>query len=144
MYLEEIDTALREERYETARRLCEAALNDGVIPAQRRNDCLWRLHRAHRAMCNIESAISAVEKIVPGSEDEALDVVLNMAEDFHRRAHYGYYRDSDEAHEGQTYEDFEKRWSQAATERFGAAAKLAKTPAQAEAGGPNAEAVPAT
>ncbi len=93
--------ALQSERYETVRRLClqEVAKMPGNINAVRKI-----LHQALLQLGDFASAHQVLDEIIPTSEDERLEITLLHAVDFFQTTQSGYYRDSEEAKAGLTWE----------------------------------------
>jgi len=125
--MKDIEKALSENRYETARRLCMQALQ---MHCEDRNRILKYLHEAARRLGDFSLCTRALEMMQPTGEDERLDIILRSAEDFRIFSAYDFYRVSQRKARGYTYEEFQDELLAHAAGRLDQAGQLANTPAR--------------
>jgi len=77
----------------------------------------------------LREAVAVLETLRPRTAAEAVEIQLRMAEDWHRLAEYGHYRESREAKEGLSGDEYADRMETRATACFAAAAAQAGTDA---------------
>ena len=123
-----IDQALACGRFETARRLCEAAWREtSLSPAS--GDILASLHHsALRALGDIREAMAVLQRAAPTDTDECLGQTLTLAEDYHLLSNYDFFRGSKYSDAGMTGEEYEDMMQKEATQLFEKAAGLADSP----------------
>ena len=121
-----IRKALDGQRFETARRLAQAALDarpdPGIAKALR-----LVLHEALRALGDITDARAVLEALAPGDEEDRLRVALLLGEDYHRLSAYDFYRISEEKERGLTGDEYAGKYSALAEREFRKAILLADT-----------------
>lgn len=112
-----IATALREQRFETARRLALRALS-ALPPGASDQDLRLLLHEAWVNLGDIQEAQKTVEDFNCRDEDERLRVTLLLAEDYHTLSSYDFYRGSAEAAQGLTGDEYAEKYEAMASRRF--------------------------
>ena len=127
--INEIRQALTEKRFETARRLCNVALENGSTD---RNGVLNLLHDSYRHLGDLPAARAALEQVKPGSDQERLEMQLKLGEDYCQLSGTTTSRlDYEKA--GMTGDEYEVKMQGIASEYFGKALALAKTAEQRRA-----------
>ena len=97
-----IRRAVDERRWETARRLCLAALDEN--PADR--DLQLLMHRISRAAGDVAACERILLGITPRSDAERFEVLLLRAGDLQLFAGEQFYRTSNAAHAGLTFDEY--------------------------------------
>jgi hypothetical protein len=124
--LEVIRQNLEEQRFETARRMCldaiSGASDDSLIP-----DIKLLLHEALVKLGDIKGAHSALESFQPRNRSEHIDLLLLLAEDFHKLSAYDFFRDSPERDQGLTGDEYADKYESMADEKFNAAVEMVDT-----------------
>ncbi len=96
-------------RWEIARRLC---LRELSLPGLAQNDINHRLHDLHE-ICQLQgdfpAATAALVRIVPITAEEKNEVALKSALDLAHFTEFSFYRFSDDAKAGHTYEIYQDR-----------------------------------
>jgi hypothetical protein len=119
-----IASALDRRAWETARRLALVALNDR--PGNRQ--LLKLLHRAMRALGDLEGCRFALGQMTSANAEEHLELILLQAEDAHRHGEAKFYRTSSELAAGYTLEEYQEKMHAEAERQFAQAIALAQTP----------------
>lgn len=127
--ISDIEHALSQHRYETARRLCVAAFKEPE-PIDR-NRLLLLQHRALRVLADWIGCRTTLEQVRPADDDQRLDLALLLGEDFNELSRYDHYRSSDEARQGLTGEEYEDKYKAISASHFKTAIGLANTPTRA-------------
>lgn len=125
--LARIQDRLATQRYETARRLCVAALDTATPPEQ---DPLRRL--LHDVLCrlgDIPAAVRTLQETRPADTAARLTLALTLAEDYHRLSAYDFFRGSEHEKAGLTGDEYAARMQGEATRHFAEAAALLTTAA---------------
>ncbi len=124
---------MSERRWETARRLCLQELSGPGLAQDRINARLHDLHEICQLQGDFPAASAALARIVPTSVEEKNDVALKSALDLAHFTEFSFYRFSDDAKAGHTYEIYQDRLRQQAREKIDAILNdAASTPAQKE------------
>ena len=113
-----IDEAIAARRWETARRLALASLDQPGLPTELINRRLRQLHEAYHHQGDFNSARAALDRIRPGTAEEQCELALAVALDLGHRAKLTFYRDSDESKAGLTYEIYEEKIREKAREHI--------------------------
>lgn len=129
--LSAIATALRGQRFETARRLAQRALS-ALPPGAPDQDLRLLLHEALINLGEIQVAQKTVEGFNCRDEDERLRVTLLLAEDYHTLSSYDFYRGSAEADQGLTGDEYADKYEAMADQAFSTAVMLADTQTRKE------------
>lgn len=117
-----IGQALDGQRYETARRLCLAALDGGA--AEGRIATLRLLHRAYRALGDMPAALDTLAKIEAAVEAPQTELLLLRAEDYTLLASDSFYRASAERAAGLSLEEYQDKMRALAVEPLETAVSL--------------------
>ncbi|MFA6293660.1 MAG: hypothetical protein WC637_17870, partial [Victivallales bacterium] len=104
MLFEKIATALEEQRYETARRLCQQAMAD--CPAKEKNKLLFLTHAAYLRLGDRPACERTLNAIAPANPDEQLEVALRQADDCRFFSSYSFYRVSEEGRQGYSVDEY--------------------------------------
>ena len=129
----QIEEALAQQRYESARRLAVAALADLPPSETAVAGRILRLHHAAlRMLAEFPAARASLDAVVAQSEDDRRELLLLQAEDLHILSTETHYRDSDEARLGLTNEQYIAKYTKVADDKFREAASLAETADQHE------------
>ncbi len=122
--LQTIRRTLDEERFETTRRMALAALRQPSAAAPRQ-DLLFLLHEASRALGDLHGARDTLAVIEPRDTAERLRVKLLLAEDYYLMSHYSFFRNSPEEARGLTSDEFADIYNNLADETFDEAVEIA-------------------
>jgi len=111
----QIEEALAQQRYESARRLAVAALADLPPSETAVAGRILRLHHAAlRMLAEFPAARASLDAVVAQSEDDRRELLLLQAEDLHILSTETHYRDSDEARLGLTNEQYIAKYTKVA------------------------------
>jgi len=123
-----IDQALASHRFETARRLCEAAGQDAATSQELKNRLPGLHHAALRALGDLPGAMAVLKQATPPDTDSRLALTLDLAEDYHRFSQYDFFRGSKYEKAGMTGEEYEELMQKESSQLFDKAASLADSP----------------
>jgi hypothetical protein len=119
-----IEQALAEHRYETARRLCVAAMAGVSADTCVHTELALQMHRALQGLGDIGGCRAVLHALNPGSQELRMEIALRLAEDAHRLEDYNFYRISPEAKSGLTYDEYLAKLQGEVDEHLDQAARL--------------------
>ncbi|NNM88250.1 MAG: hypothetical protein HKL95_06995, partial [Phycisphaerae bacterium] len=122
-----IEQALAEHRYETARRLCAAAIAGTSTHSSAYAGLAMQMHRALQGLGDIAGCREILHTLHPDSEGLRLEVALLLAEDAQQLGDYNFYRISEAAKAGLTYDEYQGELQGQITRHLEEAGRLAKT-----------------
>lgn len=122
-----IQQALDDERYETARRLCQSALRDGKAD---RDGCLKLLHQAYRSLGDLRNACKTARELSGETDQQRIERALLLAEDLSQLGSHQYHHDSDEARQGLTMDEYVAKMKLASAQYLQEAKATARTDEQ--------------
>ncbi len=118
-----LNQAVQDERFETVRRHCQQAFR-----ADPDNQTLLRLlHAAHRGMSEMRQAIAVLDRIRPENDADRFPLAIMRAEDIATLKNTAFYRVSEEAQRGLTYEQYLDKINALAAEQLAAAESLIRS-----------------
>jgi len=112
--------AVNERRWEIARRLCLRELEPPGLSQEQTNRCLHDLHEICQLQGDFAAASAALERIVPTSAEERNEIALKSALDLAHFTEFSFYRFSEDAKAGHTYEIYQERLRQKARKKIDA------------------------
>ncbi len=125
-----IEQALAGRRYETARRLCAAAMVGISADSSNYTALALQMHCALQGLGDIRGCRAVLNSLHPDSDALRLEIALLLAEDAHRLGDYNFYRISPEAQSGLTHDEYLAQLQQEMSEYLEQAGRLAGSAAE--------------
>jgi hypothetical protein len=127
-----IEQACLTQRWEIARRLCLQALQAANLTETETNLRLRQLHDAYAMLGDFSAADAALRRIAPTTREEAFELALTAALDLDRLCGLTFYRVSDDAKAGHTFDVYQEKLRKKVQLEIDRAISLAETPERKE------------